>query len=141
MLKKIAIILADTALFSWSLLSDKGPIFMGFLVGIVWFVPLGIGWLLCGDERRENLQRFFQRKIMPALRVFLIFIPIILLKVFEVDIATRFVNPLYDSSPGGFDKTFVWLYSIFFANIVVFYCFGIILEIQNLFTDSKIHKH
>lgn len=136
MIKKIAIIFFDVTLLAWVILKNKEFIQMGLILGILFFIPFLFAWIQAGDERREKWQLFLQKKIMPVLRSVLILIPFALSQFFNIDIAARAVD-ISERGGGGFDTTLVWFYALFMATISVFYVLGIILSLQNLFTDKN----
>lgn len=137
MIKKIAIILFDTVLLAWVILNNKEFVQMGLVLGALFFVPFLFAWLQAGDEKREKWQLFLQKRIMPGLRSGLILIPFALSQFFNIDIAARAVD-VSERGGGGFDTTLVWFYALFMATTSFFYVLGIILEIQNLFTNKNI---
>lgn len=136
MIKKIAIILFDTVLLAWVILNNKEFVQMGLVLGALFFVPFLFAWLQAGDEKREKWRLFLQKRIMPGLRSGLILIPLALSQFFNIDIAARAVD-ISERGGGGFDTTLVWFYALFMATTSFFYVLGIILEIQNLFTNKN----
>lgn len=137
MIKKIAIILFDITLLVWVVLRNKEFIQMGLILGILFFIPFLFACLQAGDEKREKWQLFLQKKIMPVLRLFLILIPFTLSQFFNINIVARAVD-ISERGGGGFDTTLVWFYALFMATASVFYLLGIILSVQNLFTNKNI---
>ena len=137
MIKKIVIILFDITLLVWVVLKNKEFVQMGLVLGVLFFIPFLFAWLQAGDEKREKWQLFLQNKIMPVLRSVLILIPFALSQFFNIDIAARAVD-ISERGGGGFDTTLVWFYALFLATTSVFYVLGIILSVQNLFTNKNI---